>query len=209
MNSAEVDRFREEFDVSRETSDRMSTYAALLLKWNARINLVSRRSADELWERHIRDSAQLMDHCPENAKMWLDMGSGGGLPALVVAVLAAEKRPSLRFALIESDERKAAFLQTVVRQLDLPADVNVERIEDLPPIGADVISARALAPLVDLLAYAERHARDNAICLFPKGRNHEAELTDAKRKWHLECTAIRSRTDPDAVILKIGEFSRV
>ena len=139
--------FRRAFDVSRETVERLETHVALLCKWNPRINLVAASTLAEVWTRHVADSAQLWPLRPPGARLWLDLGSGAGFPGLVVAALAAEEAPDLRVRLVESDARKAAFLATVAREADLPAEVLVERWQRLPPQAADVVSARALAPL--------------------------------------------------------------
>ena len=137
------------------------------------------------------------------------MGSGGGLPGLVIAILAAEQRPILEVVLLESDIRKGVFLQTVIRELGLKSEVLVDRIESAEPQGADVISARALAPLTKLLEFSDRHGVPGTICLFPKGRTYREELTEAKRIWHVGSKAVPSQTDPASVLLEIGEFKRV
>jgi len=196
-------------DVSRETSDRLSRFAELLRRWNPTINLVSRSTVDALETRHILDSAQLFDLMPTRAQTWVDLGSGGGFPGLVIAIIAAEQAPALRVTMIESDRRKATFLSAVIRELQLTqAGVLVERIESAPPQHADVVSARALAPLKDLLAYAERHLAPEGVALFPKGANRD-DLDAALASWRFDVQKIGSRTDPDAVILKIGGIARV
>lgn len=196
-------------DVSRETSDRLEAYAALLRKWNPAINLVSRQSLDDLWTRHIVDSAQIFDLAPVGARHWADLGSGGGFPGMVVAVLAAERAPELAVTLVESDARKAAFLATVARELGLAPDIRCARIEAVPPLAADVLSARALAPLPLLLAYAERHMAPNAVALFPKGASHDAEIAEALASWHFDLQKHPSMTDPQSATLEIRGLSRV
>lgn len=190
-------------DVSRETIDRLSAYEALLKKWNPAINLVSARSLDEVWSRHFLDSAQLFELGPENAKLWVDIGSGGGFPGLVIAVLAKQFRPEMRVILVESDARKSAFLATVARNLDLPVQVIAQRIEaaDLPP--ADILSARALAPLDLLLAFADQILAPTGIAIFPKGERWRDELIAAQGLWSFEHEAHISKTDPAAAILTI------
>jgi len=196
-------------DVSRETSDRLSRFAELLRRWNPIINLVSRSTVDALETRHILDSAQLFDLMPAGAQTWVDLGSGGGFPGLVIAILAAEQAPALRVTMIESDRRKATFLSAVIRELQITqAGVLVERIESAPPQQADVVSARALAPLKNLLAYAERHLAPEGVALFPKGATRD-DLDAALASWRFDVQKIGSRTDPDAVILKIGGIARV
>lgn len=198
-----------DFDVSRETLQRLDTYAGLLEKWNPRINLVSRASLAEVWTRHIADSAQLWALRPENAAVWTDLGSGGGFPGMVIAILAAEVAPDLAVHLVESDTRKCAFLSTVVRECGLSARVHPERIESAHPPPADVVSARALAALPDLLALAEKLRKPEGIFLFPKGETVHNEITDASRSWRLDYRIHPSRTDEKAAIVEIGAFARV
>lgn len=197
-------------DVSRETAARLSAYAGLLRKWNPAINLVARSTLDDLEARHIADSAQLFDLAPPDARHWVDLGSGGGFPGLVIAILAAGRPHGLRVTLIESDQRKAAFLRTVARELGLDnVSVLDTRIEDTPPQRADVLSARALAPLAALLAFTERHLAPGGTALFPKGARADEELDAALASWRFEVQKIPSGTDPQAVILKIGGIARV
>ncbi|MCY1126434.1 16S rRNA (guanine(527)-N(7))-methyltransferase RsmG [Frigidibacter sp. RF13] len=195
-------------DVSRETFDRLEAYQALVRKWNPAINLVSRNSLDQMWERHILDSAQVFALKDRETGLWADLGSGGGFPGLIAAILAAERSPGLRIALVESDQRKAAFLATAARTLDLEVVVHATRIESLPPLGADILSARALAPLTDLLGHAERHLAPGGSALFPKGANHAAELRQALESWRFSYQTHESATDPDAVIYSIRGLSR-
>lgn len=199
----------DDWDVSRETLDRLQTYEALIRAWNPRINLVSASTLAALWTRHFGDSAQLFSLAPENARLWADLGSGGGFPGLVIAILAAEARPALSVTLVESDQRKAAFLATAARTLGLSVVVRAERIETLPPLGADVLSARALAPLDTLLGYAERHLAPGGVALFPKGATVDAELARALEHWRFSYQKEPSKTAADGVVLIIGGISRV
>jgi len=194
-------------DVSRETLAALEHFSALLAKWNKRINLVAPRSLPFVWERHILDSAQIYP-LGASGGMWLDLGSGGGLPGIVCAVLAKEAEPGQRFLLVESDQRKATFLRTAIRELDLNARVTSERIERLEPAGAGVISARALAPLTDLLAFVERHGAAACIGIFPKGAQVEAEIAAALDAWHFTCEKIPSATSAESHILKVGDVRR-
>ncbi|MCA8930663.1 MAG: 16S rRNA (guanine(527)-N(7))-methyltransferase RsmG, partial [Alphaproteobacteria bacterium] len=161
--------FLAERSVSRETLARLAAFAALLEKWNPAINLISAGTVAQIWTRHFLDSAQVFDLADAKSGLWADLGSGGGFPGLVAAILALEERPGLSFTLVESDRRKAAFLSTAARELGLPVRVMAERIEALPPLGADILTARALAPLPVLLGYAERHLQPGGRALFPKG----------------------------------------
>ncbi|MEI4471898.1 16S rRNA (guanine(527)-N(7))-methyltransferase RsmG [Frigidibacter sp. MR17.24] len=196
-------------DVSRETSDRLARYAALVRKWNPAINLVSKATLDTLEDRHIRDSAQVFGLCPDGAHHWADLGAGGGFPGLVVAILAAELKPDLSVTLVESDMRKAAFLATAARDLGLGTVVIPDRIEKVPPLAADVLSARALAALPALLGFAERHLAADGTALFPKGASHQAELEEARRDWSFDLQIRPSITDPAAAVLQLKGIRRV
>ncbi len=164
---------------------------------------------EDAWDRHVLDSAQIFALAPHGAKDWVDLGSGGGFPGLVIAALADELSPELRVTLVESDARKCVFLTTASRELGIRAQVINSRIEALAPARRDVISARALAPLPKLLALAEGQAGPGTICLFPKGAGAASELTEAARNWHIRHRTHPSMTDPEAVILELQEFSRV
>lgn len=196
-------------DVSRETAERLAEYAALLRAWNPRINLVSKQTLADLESRHFADSAQLLALAPPDATTWADLGSGGGFPGLVIAILAAEARPALHVTLVESDQRKAVFLRTVAQRTGVPVTVLADRIESIPPLGTDVLSARALAPLTTLLDHAERHLRPNGTALFPKGANWRAEVDEALERWRFRCENLPSATSPDGAILRLGEIARV
>jgi 16S rRNA (guanine527-N7)-methyltransferase len=196
-------------NVSRETLARLEAFAALVLQWTPKINLVSKASTADLWQRHIVDSVQIFDHAPTQKGLWADLGSGGGFPGMVIACLAAEERPELKVTLVESDLRKAEFLRHAARQLHLDLTVNTERIEQLAPLKADVISARALAPLDLLCAYAARHLAPGGIALFPKGAQAEAEIKAAEQNWHFRLTRLQSETDESAVLLKVEQLAHV
>lgn len=194
--------------VSRETFDTLKAFEAEVRRWTSVINLVSKASVPTLWERHIVDSAQLFPLCPPNAEHWADFGSGGGFPGLVIAILAKESKPNLRVTLVESDVRKATFLREVARTLSLNVHVVSERIESLKPLDADVVSARALAPLSDLLAAAHQHLRASGTALFPKGARHQEEIAEARQHWAFAVECHRSVSDSDAAILLIKDLDR-
>ena len=195
-------------DVSRETFERLNALHELVLKWNKTINLISKSSIPELWDRHIWDSAQIAG-LHKSGKKWVDIGSGGGFPGLVVAIMSLETAPDREMMMIESDVRKAAFLRTVIRELGLNAKVLVERIENAAPQVADVLSARALAELPVLMAFAERHSAPGCAALFMKGTTWEKELRKASELWSFEVKTHKSRTDPAAVILELKDIERV
>lgn len=195
-------------DVSRETYGRLGRFVAILEKWNPRINLVSRSTLAEVWTRHILDSVQLFDIAHPGAGLWVDLGSGGGFPGLVVAALAAEEAPDLRVGLVESDQRKAAFLATAARDMGVTVQVHAARIESVQPLAADYLSARALAPLDQLLAYAERHLRPSGRAYLPKGQTHADELAQALASRRFAYEKHPSKTDSQAVILEIWDLTR-
>ena len=194
--------------VSRETQERLEAYVALLEKWTPKVNLVARSTLGDIWTRHIRDSQQVFEAAPAAAK-WADLGTGAGLPGLVVAILAAESAPQIQVTLVESDRRKAEFCRTVIREIGLAATVICERIESTQPLNADIVCARALAPLDVLLEYATRHMTPNGLALFPKGAGHQAEVEDARKRWGFRLETVKSSTRSGAVLLKIGEIKRV
>ncbi|MCV2872551.1 16S rRNA (guanine(527)-N(7))-methyltransferase RsmG [Defluviimonas sp. WL0050] len=196
-------------DVSRETMARLVRYEELLRKWNPAINLVARSTIKSIWERHFRDSIQVFDLAPESATSWADLGSGGGFPGMVAAILAAEERPHQHVTLVESDQRKAAFLATVARETGVSATVISKRIEDVEPLGVDILSARALAPLTQLLEYAHRHLASGGVALFPKGAAWREEVQVALESWRFSYENKASVTDPAATVLTIGGISRV
>lgn len=201
--------FAARFNVSRETMAQLQAYAKQLARWNPRINLVSAATLPDQWHRHFADSAQLFALRPPTARRWLDLGSGAGFPGLVIAIMAQASAPDLRLHLVESDQRKCAFLRSVVTETGITIDISPERIESLPPQSADVISARALAPLPQLLAHAENHLAPGGIGLFSKGRTVHNELAEAEQSWRFAHRVHPSLTDPEAAIVEIGAPTRV
>ncbi|WP_245776436.1 16S rRNA (guanine(527)-N(7))-methyltransferase RsmG [Thalassovita taeanensis] len=196
-------------DVSRETIVRLNIYAAVLEKWNPKINLVGKSTIADIWGRHFLDSAQIFREIHEGAGSWADFGSGGGFPGLVVAILAAEKTPELAVTLVESDQRKAAFLRTVARETGIAVQVLDARIEALEPLNVDVVSARALADLTTLVGFAARHLKSTGTALFLKGESWEKELHDAQTSWSFEVERNTSKTDSGAVVLKVWNIRNV
>lgn len=194
--------------VSRETEDQLRRFEGLVRKWNPAINLVSKASLDDLWARHILDSAQLYGLVRPHGH-WLDLGSGGGFPGLVIAILAQGAGDNLRLTLVESDQRKATFLREVTRELSLPVTVRTDRIEHCPPQSADILSARALAPLATLLGYAARHLAENGAAIFPKGASWQQEVEAAHKDWHFDLHTTSSATDPDGAVLTVKAISHV
>ena len=196
-----------DLNVSRETFEKLKAFAELVRKWNPKINLVSKDSLNDLWSRHILDSVQIFELVPGPGK-WVDLGSGGGFPGIVISILNQEER-NFDVVMVESDQRKSAFLRTAIRELDLAAKVKTERIEELECLEADVLSARALADLTKLLGFAELHLKRGGIALFPKGQSWQREDLEARQDWNYDLETVTSKTNSDAAILKIKDIARV
>lgn len=203
------------FGVSRETTVKLETYAALLAKWQRAVNLVAPSTIPDVWHRHFADSAQLLAHVPDPATAsgaWVDLGSGAGFPGLVLAILLAGRSP-VRITLIESDQRKAAFLREVARGTGVAVDILCERIgksatqDMLRP--AAVVTARALASLDALLGLALPFCGPETRCLFLKGRRSGEELVEARRHWMFEASEFQSVTDPEGRILVVRRISEL
>lgn len=204
-----IEGFAAKTGLSQDSLDRLSIYAAMLEKWTPRINLVAPSTLPTLWERHFLDSAQLWRMAPGTARSWMDLGSGGGFPGLVIAMIAKSDSPDLHVTLVESDQRKATFLRSVSRETETPVTVLAERIESITAERQDVVSARALAPLNDLLGYAETLLKPDGIALFPKGENHESEITASLANWTFSLHKEPSESSPNSAILSIGDLARV
>lgn len=194
--------------VSRETYEKLRAYEELLLKWNDKINLVSASTLPDFWERHIEDSLQLSSVADAPSGIWMDLGSGGGLPGIPLAILHRENR-KLSFSLVESDQRKCAFLRTAVRELGLNVEVLSKRIESLPDIEVQHLSARALAPLNVLLDYSSKLINSTTgVCYFLKGRSWEDEVEKARETFSFSLEVFDSVTQEGSAILKIGDLNR-
>ena len=191
--------------VSRETLGRLKLYVSLLEDWNARVNLVSARSLADVWRRHVWDSAQLMDLIPPDAKSLVDLGSGAGFPGLVLAITLAE-RGGARVVLYEAIAKKCRFLEEVAHRVGAPVEIRNARIEAAGPETFDIVTARACAPLAQLLSYAAPFQGKNTKSLFLKGQSVGAELTDARTSWSMRIEQHQSRSDPSGIILDIREL---
>jgi 16S rRNA (guanine527-N7)-methyltransferase len=189
--------------VSRETEARLTAYVTVLLDWNRRINLVSRTDVPHLWARHIEDSLQLIPLFPPDLDRAIDLGSGAGFPGLVIAVATG-----IHVDLVESDQRKAAFLREAARATGAPVAIHAVRAEDAAIPPASLVTARALAPLRKLLGIAHLFIAPGGVALFPKGASGERELTEARAEWNMRVERFPSRTHPDGAILKLSEVER-
>jgi 16S rRNA (guanine527-N7)-methyltransferase len=189
--------------VSRETLARLKAFVGLLTDWNARHNLVSKTSLDEVWQRHVLDSAQLAPLIPPEAKTLADLGSGAGFPGLVLAVLLQER---VAVTLFEATRKKAEFLRAAAERLGITVAVRNQRIEDAARAVFDVVTARACAPLPELLEYAQHFAGPRTVYLFLKGQNVGVELTEAGKSWRMKIRQHPSVTHPFGVVLEIREL---
>jgi 16S rRNA (guanine527-N7)-methyltransferase len=193
-----------EQNVSRETSGRLDLLVAELARWQQIKNLVGPKTLAEVWTRHIGDSLQLLAIEPQ-ALRWADLGSGAGFPGLVLAIALAE-RAGAQVHLVESNARKCAFLRHAARLTGAPAMIHQARIEAVVSGLAgtiEVVTARALAPLAQLVAWTEPLLKTGTVGLFPKGRTAQSELTEAGKSWRLDAELIPSRTDSEARIVRI------
>lgn len=196
-------------NVSRETLPKLEAYAALLCKWQKTINLVSNDSLPELWSRHFLDSAQLYRLLPQARPLKLfDLGSGAGFPGLVLAAIAAGNDAALEAHLIEVNRRKAAFLGQMAGRLNLPVRVRAQRVEKVEKMLVDVVTARAVAPLADLLEMAAPFCTPETILVFPKGEGAAAELTAAEGPWKMDAQLLPSLSDRRGSIILIRKLAR-
>lgn len=193
-----------QLDVSRETLERLEIYVELLLKWQCAINLIGPRTVADVWGRHVLDCGQLMRYIPKDRSPVVDIGSGAGLPGLILAIMGV---PDVK--LVESDSRKCTFLREAARITKTPVEIVESRIEHLKNIAAGVVTARALAPLTMLTELSQSVTKRNTIYLFLKGKDLKNELTDLKKNWKMNWEVHPSVTNPDGSILKMESVARV
>jgi 16S rRNA (guanine527-N7)-methyltransferase len=205
-SSADPGDIAARFSVSRETAGRLILYVEELRRWQRVTNLVGPKTLAEAWDRHIADSLQLADLA--QGEVWADLGTGAGLPGLVLAIA----RPEIQVHLVESDGRKCAFLRQVARLTGASATIWDGRIEAVLPQlepRPQIVVSRALAALPKLLGLAAPLLTKGTTGLFPKGRGYEAELTDARRSWRFTCDILPSRTDPEGRILRVSDLQAI
>jgi 16S rRNA (guanine527-N7)-methyltransferase len=187
------------FQPDAATTERLHHFAALLLKWNAKLNLIAPGDEKIVWERHVADSLQLVPLLPAGLNRAVDLGTGGGFPGLILAIATGTP-----FDLIESDRRKASFLRTAILETRASATVHAQRIETAVLPLAGLVTARALAPLPRLLPSAARFLAEGGMCLFLKGAQADAEIAAASTSWDMSVRRIPSETRPDGVVLCIS-----
>ena len=185
-------------DVPRETQEKLDCFVQLLIKWQARINLISSKTLTEIWHRHILDSAQLVSYLPKNPSVVLDMGSGAGFPGVILAILTPH-----HLHLVESDSRKIAFMRTALRETGTSAILHEQRMEAVPALRPDIITARALAPLSQLITLASGQHHEKIEYLFLKGREAKQELTALPACPKMEAECLPSMTDSQASIIRL------
>jgi 16S rRNA (guanine527-N7)-methyltransferase len=189
-------------DVPRETQEKLDCYVQLLIKWQARINLISSKTLPEIWHRHILDSAQLVSYLPKTPSVILDMGSGAGLPGVILAILTRHQ-----LHLVESDSRKIAFMRTALRETGTSAILHEQRMEAVPALRPDIITARALAPLSQLITLASGQHHEKIEYLFLKGREAKQELTSLPACPKMDAECLPSMTDSQASIIRLKPIS--
>lgn len=208
MYSYDPQNFIRDADVSRETFERLELFTELLKQWNPKFNLVSRDSMDDLWRRHMVDSAQLHKMIPEYDGALVDVGSGAGFPGMILAIMGLAN-----VHLVESSERKCAFLREAARKTDCPVTIHNIRLGDKAPQPAqlpkaEIITARAVSPLVNLLDIVFSMVYDSTCCIFHKGSRVDDELKAAREKWRFELERLPSGSDPSGAILKLRQIGR-
>lgn len=197
------------YNVSRETLAKIRRFVDLLTKWNQKMNLVSKNSLADIWQRHVLDSAQLIDYLPQSINHILDIGSGSGFPAMVLAIMLSEQKPQCRITMVESITKKTVYLNDVRAKLGLN---NVEilngRVENIVFKIPQIITARAVAGLDVLCGYAHKVGGKNTELLLLKGKNYSLELVEAQKHWEFECKVYPNKYSENGVVLKIADLRK-
>lgn len=197
------------YSVSRETFSKLEKYCQAIIEWQSKMNLVSKSSLQDIWKRHIEDSAQLFNLIPATAKNLLDIGSGAGFPGMVIAIISAEKTPYLNITLTESITKKTLFLNYTKDLLHLEnTNILNTRVETIKNKKFSIITARAVTNLVDLLEYSYQLLDKNGLCIFPKGKSYKEEIEQAKKQWQFSLTIVDSQTSEEGKILVINKLTK-
>lgn len=196
------------YTVSRETMDKLKAYETSLCEWQNRMNLVSKNSLEDAWQRHFQDSMQLFSLLPQQGIVY-DFGSGAGFPGMVLAIMASEKTPYLKFKLVESIKKKTLYLNEVKKITGISnVEVLNKRIEDIPAEAADVVTSRAMASLSDLLNYAQKFCTRKTKCIFLKGKSYADEIAEAEKLWKFKAEVLPSQESDEGVILIITDIHK-
>ena len=195
--------FMKSLNVSRETIDSLCEYESMLSKWNSKINLISKNTFNDIWNRHFLDSGQIIKHVDASRKRWVDVGSGAGFPGLVVALLLRDRKIDCELILVEKSTKKVFFLNEVIRKLDLKVKVINDDIGTIDPLRADILTARAFSELNNLIQIAHVHRKANGICLFLKGENYRFELDKTLNYWFFDYDVFDSLSNPSGKIIRV------
>jgi len=198
--------FVKSLNVSRETLNGFYEYETLLTKWNEKINLVSKNTLVDIWERHFLDSGQIIKHVKASGKRWVDVGSGAGFPGLVVALLLRDRKIDCDIVLVEKNPKKGFFLKEVIRKLNLSVEVINDNIDTLEPLNADILTARAFSELNNLIEIAFRHRKKEGICLFLKGENYRIELDKTLNYWFFDYDIVDSLSSSSGKIIRVKKI---
>ena len=198
--------FVKSLNVSRETLNGFYEYKTLLSKWNEKLNLVSKHTLVDIWERHFLDSGQIIKNVEASGKRWVDVGSGAGFPGLVVALLLRDRKVDCDLVLVEKNQKKVFFLNEVIRKLNLRVEVVNDNIYTLEPLNADILTARAFSELNKLMEIAFRHRKKEGICLFFKGENYRIELDKTLNYWFFDYDIVESLSSSTGKIIKVKKI---
>ena len=198
--------FVKSLNVSRETLNGFYEYRTLLSKWNEKINLVSKNTLVDIWERHFLDSGQIIKHVEASGKKWVDVGSGAGFPGLVVALLLRDRKIDCDLILVEKNPKKGFFLNEVIRKLNLSVNVVNKNIDALKPLKADILTARAFSQLNKLIEIAFQHRKKEGICLFLKGENYRLELDKTLNHWFFDYDVVDSLSSSSGKIIRVKKI---
>ncbi len=198
--------FVKSLNVSRETLNGFCEYKTLLSKWNEKINLVSKHTLVNIWERHFLDSGQIIKNVEASGKRWVDVGSGAGFPGLVIALLLRDRKVNCDLVLVEKNQKKVFFLNEVIRKLNLSVEVVNGNIYTLEPLNADILSARAFSELNNLMEIAFRHRKREGICLFLKGENYRIELDKTLNYWYFDYDILGSLSSSSGKIIRVKKI---
>ena len=198
--------FIKSLNVSRETLKCFYEYKTLLSKWNEKINLVSKNTLVDIWERHFLDSGQIIKHVEASGKRWVDVGSGAGFPGLVVALLLRDREIDCNLVLVEKNPKKGFFLNEVIRKLNLNVEVVNDNIYTLEPLNADILTARAFSELNNLIEISFRHRKKEGLCLFLKGENYGFELDKTLNYWFFDYDVVESLSSSSGKIIRVKKI---